>query len=109
MTASSVAMPYASRSTRLAGQCVDGIIGAVPFGVAMLLAVVVPPAGWLLSPVAWIWAVFYYLFADGFSGGQSYAKRWLGIYVVDARTGAPCTFGQSVLRNFLLAVLGPID
>lgn len=109
MAASPVALPYAGRSTRLVGQCVDGIIGAVPFGVAMLVMTIVPPAGVLLSPLAWIWAGFYYLFADGFSGGQSYAKRWLGIHVVDARTGRPCSFGQSLIRNFLLAILGPID
>lgn len=27
----------------------------------------------------------------------------------DATTGAPCTYGQSFIRNLLLAVLGPID
>jgi uncharacterized RDD family membrane protein YckC len=56
-----------------------------------------------------VWAIFYYFFADALHGGQSFAKQWLGIKVVNAETGAPCTFGQSFLRNFLLAVLGPLD
>ncbi len=29
--------------------------------------------------------------------------------VVDARTGQPCTFGQSFVRNLLLSILGFID
>ena len=32
-----------------------------------------------------------------------------GHAVVDAATGSPCTFGQSFIRNLLLAVPGPID
>jgi hypothetical protein len=48
-------------------------------------------------------------FADALDDGQSIGKRWLGIRVVDDITNAPCTFGQSFIRNLLLAVLGPID
>jgi uncharacterized RDD family membrane protein YckC len=33
----------------------------------------------------------------------------LGTRVVSVETNAPCTFGQSFIRNLLLAVLGPID
>jgi uncharacterized RDD family membrane protein YckC len=29
--------------------------------------------------------------------------------VVDARSGMSCTFGQSFVRNVLLAMLGPLD
>lgn len=29
--------------------------------------------------------------------------------VVSEKTGASCTFGQSLLRNILLMVLGPLD
>ncbi len=29
--------------------------------------------------------------------------------MVDAESGAPCTFGQSLIRNVLLMVLGPLD
>lgn len=55
------------------------------------------------------WWIFYYFFADGLAGGQSIGKRWMGMHVINAETGAPCTFGQSFIRNLLLAVLGPID
>ncbi len=101
--------PLASRGTRLLGQVVDGIIGGLPVFVAGLLMAMTPGAGMVLLIVAAIWSGFYYLFADGLPGGQSYAKRWLGMQVVDAKTGAPCTWGQSFIRNLLLAVLGPID
>ena len=70
------------------------------------LAVVV---GYLLMIVGVGWSVFYYFFADGFSGGQSYGKRWLGTRVVNAEDGVPCTFGKSFVRNLFLFLLGPID
>ena len=54
-------------------------------------------------------AVLYILLSDGLRGGQSFAKRLLRTAVVDAQTGAPCTFGQSFARNFLLMLLGFID
>jgi uncharacterized RDD family membrane protein YckC len=53
------------------------------------------------------WAILYFLFADGMHG-QSFAKRWVGTRVVDADTGAPCTWGDSFIRN-LFRILGPID
>ena len=31
------------------------------------------------------------------------------MHVIDARTQVPCCYGQSFVRNLLLAVLGPID
>ena len=65
--------------------------------------------GVLVFVLAIIWSSAYYLFADGLHDGQSLAKRQLGIRVIDAETGAPCTFWQSFLRNLLLAILGPLD
>ncbi len=56
-----------------------------------------------------VWAFFYLLLADGLHDGQSFAKQWLGMRVVSERTGAPCTFVQSFLRNILLTALGPLD
>jgi uncharacterized RDD family membrane protein YckC len=58
---------------------------------------------------SWLWAMFYYLFADGLHDGQSVAKQWLGMRVIDTQTRSPCTFYQSFIRNFLLVLLGPID
>lgn len=102
-------MPLASRSSRLFGQVIDGCIGAAPVIVGAGLTMIAGPAGFVLMAGGVLWSVFYYLFADAFEGGQSYAKRWLGMQVIDATSGEPCTAGQSFIRNLLLAVLGPID
>lgn len=109
MTYAATLMPYAARSTRLFGQIIDGIVGAAPFLVGLALAGINSSLGSVVVMVGLAWSVFYYLFADGLSGGQSFAKQWLGLKVVDARSGQPCTFGQSFVRNLLLAILGPID
>lgn len=100
----------ASRVTRLIGQLLDGLVGVAP----VIAAIVYAAASRSPGAVAVMWVtgafcVLYYFLADGLEGGQSWAKRWLGIAVVDARTGAPCGFGQSFVRNLTLAVLGPID
>jgi uncharacterized RDD family membrane protein YckC len=33
----------------------------------------------------------------------------MGLQVIDVRTGGPCTYGQSFIRNLLLLALGFID
>ena len=98
----------ASRATRLVAQFVDSLIGVVPLILAFVLSLITRSGGGLLV-VGVVFAVAYYFLADGLQGGQSWAKRWLGMAVVDARTGAPCGFGQSFVRNFMLAILGPLD
>lgn len=102
-------MPLASRSSRLLGQGIDGLIGAAPVITGAVLTAFAGEIGFILVAAGALWSVFYYLFADAFDNGQSYAKRWLGMQVIDAKSGAPCTVGQSFIRNLLLAVLGPID
>lgn len=102
-------MPFASRSSRLFGQLLDGLIGAAPLLVGMVFVAIASPVGLVLIAAGGLWSIYYYLFADSFEGGQSYAKRWLGMQVIDATSGQPCTTGQSFIRNLLLAVLGPID
>lgn len=102
-------MQYASRPSRLMGQILDGLVAAAP----VLFLVVIPRDSEVLARVlalAWIgWVFFNILLADGLSGGQSFGKRMIGIRVVDAESGAPCTFGQSFARNLLLSILGPLD
>ena len=100
--------PLASRFNRLLGQFLDGLVCWVPFGLAASLVSFshVLGAGFAVAGIAW--GIVYYLFADGLTGGQSLAKRWLGMQVISVSTGAPCTFGQSLIRN-LLTILGPID
>ncbi len=102
-------MPYASRTNRLLGQIVDGLITSIPVLIAVVLSSVNETIGSVAIFVALLFSAAYYFLADGLSGGGSLAKQWLHMAVVDARSGAPCSFGQSFLRNLLLAVLGPID
>jgi len=102
-------LPYASRLSRLVGQIIDGVISGAPLLVAVVFASVNHALGTAFFLVAFAWSFFYYFFSDGFSGGQSFGKRALDMHVIDARTGAPCSYGQSFLRNPLLAFLGPID
>ena len=108
-TPSGITLGLASRSSRLLGQMIDGFFAAAP----MLCAVVISTySGGLGAPLALAgiaWTLFYLILADGLHEGQSFAKQWLGMRVVNVHTGAPCTFGQSFVRNILLALLGPID
>jgi uncharacterized RDD family membrane protein YckC len=111
MTTSSIAQStdLASLPQRLAAQFLDGLVAAAPVIAAAIVTFVLQRGGIVLIVLACIFAFLYTLLADGLEGGQSYGKRLVGIRVVSATTGAPCTFGQSFLRNLLLAILGPID
>lgn len=102
-------LPLASRSQRLIGQFLDGLVGAAGIIVGAVLIAIGPTVGAVALVAGVLWSLFYYFLADGLHGGQSIAKQWLGMRVVNADTGEPCTFGQSFVRNLLLAVLGPID
>jgi uncharacterized RDD family membrane protein YckC len=111
MTHASVAesVDLASLSQRLAGQFLDGLVASVPAIAAFFLTFVLHGAGIVLIVLACLFAFFYTLLADGLEGGQSWGKRMVGIRVVSMQTGAPCSFGQSFIRNLLLMILGPID
>jgi uncharacterized RDD family membrane protein YckC len=108
MAATPVRLALASRWQRFFGQMIDGSIASAPM-------MVVPAIGGFNSTIgtAWMglgvcWALFYLFLGDGLHGGQSLAKQWLGTRVVDAETGAPCTWGRSFVRN-IFTILGPID
>jgi uncharacterized RDD family membrane protein YckC len=115
MTAPIIAqdVDLASLPQRIAAQFLDGLVVAVPvcvlfFAGMALYGTSVWPAGVLVA-AAILFGMAYILFSDGLEGGQSLGKRWVGIRVVSAETGAPCTFWQSFVRNVLLSILGPID
>ena len=102
-------MKYAARSSRFVGQCVDGLVAGAPLVLFFLIRTDGSAVSGALA-LGWLgWACFHVLLADGMEGGQSWGKRAAGTRVVDATTGAPCTFGQSFIRNLLLSFLGPID
>src|ERR1051325_1390255 len=107
-TQTGLTLGYASRGTRFIGQMIDGFIASLPLGLASRIAGTGDFLGPALAIVATMWCVYYLILADAFHDGQSLAKQWLGVRVVDAATGAPCTRLQSVIRN-ALGILGPID
>ena len=104
-----VATPYASRLKRLVGQFIDGLIALVP----LILAVVLTDStDGTISPLVWVglaWAIGYNFLADGLPGGQSFGKHLLGMKVIDFANRAPCSYGQSLIRNLVLWFLGPLD
>ena len=53
--------------------------------------------GWFLGSV-------YFLLRDGLFTGQSIGKRVLGLRVILAATGQPCTFKESISRNILWVI-----
>ena len=102
-----VEIELAARGQRLLAQAIDGCIAGGPMVIAAFVLARLGSTGGVVTILAAVWAGAYLLFADG--GGQSIAKKWMGLHVVDATTGAPCTIMQSFVRNFLLMILGPID
>lgn len=57
-------------------------------------------------------AAFFYLmplaygfFKDGFEKGQSFGKNLLGLMVIHLPNNAPCSFGQSFLRNLIMTLI----
>ena len=57
------------------------------------------PASKFMLAVMVIWIILYYLFQDGLNTGRSLGKRIMSMRVVDAQTGIPCRYWQSVIRN----------
>lgn len=107
-TESGITLGPASRGTRLIGQLIDASFAALP---SVAAAVIARYSGGLAAPIALLgaaWTFFYLFLGDGLHEGQSFAKQMLGVRVVDAATGKPCTFGKSFVRN-IFTILGPID
>ena len=103
----------ASRAARLLGQFLDGIVYGVIIAASLFAGRIVgvgsDALGGVVSMIGMVVALAYLLFQDGMAGGQSLGKRWINTRVIDARTGAPCSYGQSVVRNALLVLLEVID
>lgn len=102
-------MKLASRSSRLLGQIIDGIIAVTPIGVCALVLNPEGPGSTGLIFISVIFAPGYYLFADALPGGQSWGKQLLGLAVVDKESSAPCSIFQSFVRNILQPILGILD
>ena len=90
------------------GQFLDGVIYCIIIVVGVILVTFagLTEVGVVIGIIL---SLLYYLFQDGLRNGQSYGKRIVRTKVIDSRNGSPCTFGQSFLRNLLIAILGFID
>jgi uncharacterized RDD family membrane protein YckC len=110
--------PLAPLLDRWFGQFLDGIIYAVlfigPLFLFSFILDIIDPAS--DSPLANIPtvvflgpALFYLFFQDGLAHGRSWGKKSVKTRVIDARTGRPCTYTQSLIRNTPLLFLGFID
>jgi uncharacterized RDD family membrane protein YckC len=100
---------YASRGARLGGHLIDTFVMLLPLGTGITLMALSETLGMVAFLAAAAFALMYYLFADARPRGQSFGKQALNIAVVHAETGSPCTALQSLMRNIVLYVLGPID
>src|SRR5215467_15712849 len=107
-TALPVRLQLASRWQRFAGQMIDSVFAGLPMAMTPTIVNHVPLLAGVWSKLAIVWMLLYLGFGDGLHEGQSFAKQWLGMRVVDADTGEPCTWGDSFIRN-VFSVLGPID
>jgi uncharacterized RDD family membrane protein YckC len=101
-------MRLASRSVRLAGQIIDGIVAIVPMGVLVAFDDPESPASMLYLP-ALLFIIGYLLFADALPRGQSLGKRLLGIAVVGEASHVPCSVFQSFVRNLVAPIAGVLD
>jgi uncharacterized RDD family membrane protein YckC len=99
----------ASPWLRWGAQIIDGIISYIPVMVMAFFTRAPGAPAIIIALLSIGWFFFYLLFADGLPGSGSWGKHMLGAVVIDERTGRPCTFGQSFVRNIFLIVLGPID
>lgn len=51
------------------------------------------------APVGSLAALTYSLIADGFFDGRSLGKKLIGLRVVNLKTGLPCSYRDSIMRN----------
>ena len=104
-----------SRFARWFAQILDFFVLVLPwvlvagvFGGGFNIPIFHPGSKFMLS-IMMIWMILYYLFQDGLNTGRSFGKRIMSMRVVDAQTGIPCRYWQSVIRNlfpFLILFIG---
>jgi uncharacterized RDD family membrane protein YckC len=95
----------ASIGDRFTAQFLDSLV-AFAVGAAMYVVAGIVSLPQELAFLAWF---LYLLLCDGLPGGQSIGKKFTKSSVVHFETGQPCSYMQSVARNFCLLVLGFVD
>jgi uncharacterized RDD family membrane protein YckC len=107
------AFRYASWGRRAGALLLDSLIIAVGFFVVFALAFAVVTADETAGAIAIILAVivaiagslWYYIYLVG-KDGQTIARRWLGIRVVDGTSGEAIGYGRAAGRYFITFVFG---
>jgi len=100
---------------RIEADSADGLITAivmlVPVYAIPAIANLLPPPLQKLSIIGIPAAILYVLFRDSIGKGTSLGKKWLGLRIIDLKTGAPCTAGRVWSRNLtdLVPILNAID
>jgi uncharacterized RDD family membrane protein YckC len=99
-----IGLPLAPLGDRFAGQCIDSLFG---YGGMFLGTHIGVSLG--VGPLpAMVMFALYLLFADGMGEGQSFGKKVMNIAVVDQKTGEPCSYRSSLLRN-AVRLFGVLD
>lgn len=95
---------------RWLGQVLDNVLPMLALGCTVFIAALsgsdILPI--IVGSMGGIGIILYILFADGMNEGQSWGKKIVGTRVIDMRTGDPCTYGQSFVRN-IFYLLGFFD
>ncbi|MDW7739375.1 MAG: RDD family protein [Bacillota bacterium] len=114
--------PKANIGKRILAYIIDALIGGLPIAILTPIALIPvfrhastysyygdyysvgPNIGLIIfaviaSVIGGGWALFYFLFRDGFANGQSWGKKISGLMVVNLEDNNPCTKGKSFVRN----------
>lgn len=100
----------ASRPKRYLGQVLDNILPVTAIAIIFSIATIVSTEklSSTFGIAGFIVYFLYILFADGMNEGQSWGKKIVGVRVIDMRTGEPCSYWQSFVRN-IFYILGIFD
>ncbi len=73
------------------------IAKSIDFLIMAALLEIIPKAGYFIG-------LAYLLIGDGLFEGRSAGKKLIGTRVVLRETGQPCSFRESIIRNFIFAI-----
>lgn len=96
----------ASISARIVAQIIDSIVAALILFVPVFILKDEVEDLFLIILIAYLG---YLLFQDALPNGQSIGKRVMKLSVVNIKTGKPCSFIGSAVRNAFLLFFGIID
>jgi uncharacterized RDD family membrane protein YckC len=80
-----------------AGLLLRAIAKTLDFIIIAAVGEVIPKAGFFAG-------LAYLLIGDGLFDGRSLGKKLIGLRVVSADTGEPCSFRDSILRNSIFGI-----